>query len=371
MKIAQVSPLYESVPPKLYGGTERVVHYLTEQLTAMGHEVTLFASGDSTTTARLIPFQEKAVRLDDACLDKLVPHFAMMEEVERLSKQFDIIHSHIDYIHYPMIRRSKAIHLTTLHGRLDSPELNPLYREYKDIPVVSISTSQRKPLPFANWKGTIYHGLPEDLFHINKNPSDYIAFVGRISPEKGIDRAIDIAIRAGIPIKIAAKIDKSDEEYFEAQLKELFQHPLVEYIGEINDHEKQELLGNAIALMFLIDWPEPFGLAMIEAMACGTPVVAYSHGSVPEIIENGVNGFIVNSQDEALKALQNINLLSRTKCRQVFEDRFSARRMAMDYVNIYEQMINSTYVVRGNGQMQYNQKLKNNLEKENNYGKTN
>jgi glycosyltransferase involved in cell wall biosynthesis len=369
MKIAQVSPLYESVPPKMYGGTERVVSFLTEELTSLGHEVYLFASGDSTTSANLIPFRDKAVRLDESCYDKLSPHFAMMEEVERQGRKFDIIHSHIDYIHYPLIRRSKFPHLVTLHGRLDSPELFAIYKEYNEIPVVSISDSQRKPLPFANWKNTIYHGLPENLFKVNKKTGDYLAVVGRISPEKGIDRAIEIAIKAGIPIKIAAKIDKADEEYYEAHIKELFKHPLVEYIGEINDHEKQDLLGNALALMFLIDWPEPFGLVMIEAMACGTPIVAYSNGSVPEIIEKGVNGFLVNSQDEALKAVQNINLISRLKCRQVFDERFTARRMALDYLNVYESLTHRAFTAIGNGQMKQNNLKK--FEKESGYGKTN
>jgi glycosyltransferase involved in cell wall biosynthesis len=364
MKIAQVSPLYESVPPKLYGGTERVVHYLTEELVAMGHDVTLFASGDSATSAQLVPGCDRAVRLDEKCLDKLAPHYVMMEEVERQKKNFDIIHSHIDYMHFPLIRRSQAYHLATLHGRLDTPELKAMYQEYPDIPLVSISDSQRKPIPDANWKRTIYHGLPDNLFRFNARPSDYIAFVGRISPEKRIDRAIDVAIKAGITIKIAAKLSHVDEEYFETHLKKLFEHPLVDYLGEINDHEKQDLLGNAMALMFLIDWPEPFGLAMIEAMACGTPVVAYPNGSVPEIIDNGVNGIIVNSQDEAIKAVQNISLLSRRKCRQIFEERFSARRMAMDYLDVYQSVTSSIYTIRKNGQLRFNNpRYRNTLEK--------
>lgn len=339
MRIAQISPLYESVPPKFYGGTERVVHYLTEELVARGHEVTLFASGDSVSSARLVYTREKALRLDDSCVDKLAPHFAMMEMVEREAHNFDIIHSHIDYLYYPLIRRSRHAHLTTLHGRLDLPELNSLYREYCEIPLVSISDSQRKPVWFANWQSTIYHGLPPELFRIVNEPGRYLAFVGRISPEKRVDRAIEVAVAAGVPIRIGAKVDKTDQEYFDAKIKHLLDHPLVEFLGEINDTEKQDLLGNALGLLYLIDWPEPFGLAMIEAMACGTPVIAYPCGSVPEVVDDGITGYIINSQEEAVKAVDRLESLSREECRKVFERRFSAGRMAADYVSIYDKML--------------------------------
>jgi glycosyltransferase involved in cell wall biosynthesis len=338
MKIAQISPLYESVPPKLYGGTERVVHYITEELVAQGHEVTLFASGDSVTSARLIPVTSKSLRLDEKSIDLLAPHFTMMEMVEKEAHQFDFIHNHIDYMMYPLIKRNKQHFLTTLHGRLDIPELQPLYKEFFQIPVISISDSQRLPIPFANWKGTVYHGLPPDLYKLNPEGGNYLVFVGRISPEKRVDRAIDIAIKAGIPLKIAAKIDKADRDYFEEKIKHLLDHSLVELIGEVNDHEKQELFGNALGLIYPIDWPEPFGLAMIEAMACGTPVVAYRHGSVPEVIDEGLTGYVVNSQEEAVEAVNKLHTLNRRKCREVFERRFSATRMVNDYLAIYENL---------------------------------
>jgi glycosyltransferase involved in cell wall biosynthesis len=336
MKIAQVSPLYESVPPKLYGGTERVVHYLTEELVAQGHDVTLFASGDSVTSAKLIPVSNKSLRLDETCIDQLAPHITMMEMIEKQAHQFDIIHNHIDYMMYPLIKRSKQHFLTTLHGRLDIPELQPLYREFYKIPVVSISDSQRLPLSFANWKGTIYHGLPLDLYQLNPGNGNYLVFVGRISPEKRVDRAIDIAIRTGVPLKIAAKIDSADKDYYEAKIKHLLDHPLIELVGEVNDQEKQDLFGNALGLIYPIDWPEPFGLAMIEAMACGTPVVAYRNGSVPEVVDEGITGFIVNSREEAVEAVKKLPSLSRIKCRETFEVRFSATRMVNDYLAIYE-----------------------------------
>jgi glycosyltransferase involved in cell wall biosynthesis len=338
MKIAQVSPLYESVPPKLYGGTERVVHYITEELVAQGHDVTLFASGDSVTSAKLIPASNKSLRLDKNCIDQLAPHITMMEMIENQAHQFDIIHNHIDYMMYPLIKRSKQHFLTTLHGRLDIPELQPLYREFFKVPVVSISDSQRLPIPFANWKGTIYHGLPLDLYQLNPGNGSYLVFIGRISPEKRVDRAIEIAIKADLPLKIAAKIDNADKDYFAEKIKHLIDHPLIELVGEVNDDDKQELYGNALGLIYPIDWPEPFGLAMIEAMACGTPVVAYGHGSVPEVVDEGVTGFIVNSQEEAVEAVKKLQTLSRKKCREVFEHRFSATRMANDYLAIYESL---------------------------------
>ncbi len=336
MKIAQISPLYESVPPKYYGGTERVVHYITDELVAQGHDVTLYASGDSVTNAKLIPCCSTGLRLNGNSVDLLAPHFTMMEHIEREAHQYDIIHSHIDYLLYPIIKRIKYHFVTTLHGRLDIPELNALYKEYFQIPVVSISNNQRIPLPHANWQGTVYHGLPFDLYRFNPKPEQYLAFVGRISPEKRIDRAIDIAIRAGVPLRIAAKIDKVDKDFFDSKIKKLVKHPLIEMLGEIGDPEKQELLGNAMGLLFPIDWPEPFGLAMIEAMACGTPVIAYRCGSVPEVVDEGVTGFIVDSQEEAVEAVERLLQLSREKCRETFEKRFSAQRMAHDYLAIYE-----------------------------------
>jgi glycosyltransferase involved in cell wall biosynthesis len=339
MKIAQISPLYESVPPQYYGGTERIVHFITEELVARGHEVTLFASGDSKTTAKLMECSKTALRLDKNCVDSLASHFTMMEKIEREAHGFDIIHSHIDYLYYPLMKRNHHHYLTTLHGRLDIPELLPLYNEFSQIPVVSISNSQRKPLPQANWKGTVYHGMPKDLYSFYSEAEHYLAFIGRISREKRIDRAIDIAIKAGIPIRIAAKIDKVDQEYFDLEIKKLFEHPLVEYLGEINGHEKEELLGNALGLIFPIDWPEPFGLAMIEAMACGTPVIAYNCGSIPEVVDEGLTGFIVNSRKEAVEAVGKLSGLSRKKCRQVFEKRFSVQRMVDDYLQIYETLI--------------------------------
>lgn len=336
MKIAQISPLYESVPPTMYGGTERVVHYITEELVSMGHEVTLFASGDSATRANLVAPVKKALRLDNECVDPLAPHFAMMELVDKKSRQFDVIHNHIDYLFYPLMKRKKKNSITTLHGRLDIPELQPLYRHYPGIQVVSISDAQRKPLPHANWIKTVYHGLPLDLFRFSSPAEGYLTFVGRISPEKRIDRAIDIAIKAGIPFKFAAKVDKSDKEYFETQIKPLMEHPLVEFLGEIGDNEKQELLGHALGLIYPIDWPEPFGLAMIEAMACGTPVIAWRNGSVPEVVDHNVTGFVVDSIDEAVDAVHKLPQLSRETCRKTFEERFSSRRMAEDYLEIYK-----------------------------------
>jgi glycosyltransferase involved in cell wall biosynthesis len=339
MKIAQISPLYESVPPKLYGGTERVVHYLTEELVAQGHDVTLYASGDSLTSAKLISCSDTALRLNNSIVDPLALHLTMMEQIDKEAHQFDVLHSHIDYLFYPFIKRNKYHVLTTLHGRLNIPELQPLYKEYFQIPVVSISDDQRLPLPEANYKRTVYHGLPLDLYSYNAVAQDYLVYIGRISPEKRVDRAIDIAIKAGIPLRIAAKVDKVDKDYFSAEIKHLLEHPLVEMVGEVGDFEKQELLGNALGLLFPIDWPEPFGLAMIEAMACGTPIIAYRCGSIPEVIDEGVTGFIVNSREEAVEAVLKLPQLSREKCRQVFEQRFSATRMAHDYVEIYKSLI--------------------------------
>jgi glycosyltransferase involved in cell wall biosynthesis len=335
LRIAQVAPLYESVPPALYGGTERVVSYLTEELVRQGHEVTLFASGDSTTAAKLISPCRRALRLDPDCQDSLAYHIIMLEEVFRRANDFDIVHFHIDYLHFPVSRRTRVPNLTTLHGRLDLPELKEVYRQFPDMPLVSISNAQRKPLPVRSWRATVYHGLPEELYSFEERSGKYLAFVGRTSPEKGLDRAIEVALKAEMPIRIAAKVDKVDKAYFEATIKPLLDHPLVEFIGEIGEHEKQELLGGAYALMFMIDWPEPFGLAMIEALACGTPVIAFRRGSVPEIVDPGVTGFIVNSVDDAVRAIPEVARLKRSDCRKTADERFSSYRMAKDYLAEY------------------------------------
>lgn len=339
MKIAIVSPLYESVPPKYYGGTERVVSYLTEELVKEGHDVTLFASRDSVTSARLIPICERSLRLDNTCKDRLSYHVLMVQKVFEMRSQFDIIHFHIGYLHFPLVRMCKTPTVTTLHGRLDLKEFSFLYQHFKDIPVVSVSNNQRKPLPYLNWQGTVYHGLPKDLYTFHKKPGKYLAFLGRISPEKRVDRAIEIAEKVGMKLKIAAKVDEVDKEYFEDKIKPLLKSPYVEFIGEIGEKEKDEFLGNAYALLFPIDWPEPFGLVMIESLACGTPVVAWRCGSVPEIIEDGVTGFIVENMRDAIEATKKISKLSRKNCRKSFEERFTSSRMAKDYLKIYRKII--------------------------------
>ena len=335
MRIAQVSPLYEAVPPRLYGGTERVVSYLTEELVRLGHDVTLFASGDSVTRAELVSPCESALRLNPACMDPLAHHFVMLEHIARRTADFDVIHFHIDYLHFPMSRRRELPQVTTLHGRLDLPDLIPLYREFHDMPLVSISDSQRKPIPWANWQATVYHGLPRDLYRFHEQPGKYLAFLGRISPEKRLDRAIEIAKRAGMPLKIAAKVDKNDLEYFEETIAPLLEHPLTEFIGEIGEREKNEFLGNAFALLFPIDWQEPFGLAMIEAMACGTPVIACARGSVPEVVDHGLTGLIIDDVESGVRAVGQVPQLSRRHVRALFERRFSAERMARDYLAVY------------------------------------
>lgn len=340
MKIAQISPLYESVPPRMYGGTERVVSYLTEELVRQGHDVTLFASGDSQTSAELVSHTTEALRLDKTVQDPLAHHITQMQDVADRADEFDILHFHTDYLHFPFSSYLGKPNLTTLHGRLDIPDLVYVYNKFKKQPLVSISNSQRKLMPVdVNWVGTIYHGLPLDLYKKGDGNGDYVAFIGRISPEKRPDRAIAIAKEAGIKIKIAAKIDKADEGYYQNMIKQLMNQPHVEFIGEIGEGEKGEFLGNAKALLFPIDWPEPFGMVMIEAMACGTPVIAYNHGSVPEIIGPGESGFIVESEEEAGKALENVDLIDRNHVRALFEERFSARVMAENYVNLFERMI--------------------------------
>jgi glycosyltransferase involved in cell wall biosynthesis len=339
MRIAQVAPLYESVPPKLYGGTERVVSFLTEELVREGHDVTLYASGDSITSARLIPMCPESLRLDKGCVDQLSHHILMLDQVFSDRANFDIIHFHIDYLHFPLSRCHGEVNVTTLHGRLDMPDLQPLYRNFSEMPVVSISDAQRQPLPWINWQGTVYHGLPEERFPFHEKQGCYLAFLGRVSPEKGLDRAIAIAKESGMKLRIAAKVDKVDLEYYEVVIKPLLNTELVEFIGEIGFPDKCEFLGNAAALIFPIDWPEPFGLVMIEAMACGTPVIAYPGGSVPEILEQGVSGFIVNGFEEACEAVKRVSEVDRLGCRHQFEERFSASRMARDYAAIYERLI--------------------------------
>jgi glycosyltransferase involved in cell wall biosynthesis len=339
MKIAQVAPLYESVPPKLYGGTERIVSFLTEELIRAGHEVTLFASGDSVTTAKLVACIPEALRLKEKCEDSLAPHIVLLQTVIENSGRFDIIHFHTDYLSFPFTQFLDVPHLTTLHGKLTIEELQLIYDTYPDEPVICISDSQCKALPQANFIGRVHHGLPINLFKKGNGSGNYFAFLGRISPEKRCDRAIQIAIAANMPIKIAAKIDKADRDYFETEIKHLFDHRLVEYVGEINEKQKQEFLGNAVALLFPIDWPEPFGLVTIEAMACGTPVLAWNCGSVPEIIENGKSGYVVDNMEAAIEAANKIHALDRLLVRQSFEQRFTATRMAEQYLELYQMLI--------------------------------
>jgi glycosyltransferase involved in cell wall biosynthesis len=338
MKIAQIAPLAESVPPKLYGGTERVVSYLTEELVRLGHEVTLFASGDSVTTAQLVPCAPRALRLDPRVKDPVPHHIVMLERVRQRAHEFDVLHFHTDHLHFPLFRPLARKTVTTLHGRLDTPDLQPFFREFGEMPVVSISDSQRLPLPPVNWISTVHHGLAAEVCPFNPKPSlrhQYFAFLGRISPEKGVDRAIEIARRAHVKLRIAAKIDLADERYFRERIAPLLDDPLIEFVGEVDERRKPGFLGNATALLFPIDWPEPFGLAMIEAMSCGTPVIAWPHGAVPEIVEHGVTGFIVNSIDEAVSAVGRVVRLERAEVRARFEQRFGVDRMARDYLAVY------------------------------------
>ena len=341
MKIAQVSPLYESVPPRTYGGTERIVSYLTEELVAQGHEVTLFASGDSVTAAQLIAARKRALRLDNV-FDPIAHHYVMLEEVFERASRFDIIHFHTDYLHFPLARRHSVAHVTTLHGRLDLADLMPVYKKFSEMPVVSISNAQRKPLPRANWQETVYHGLPVGLYDCGDGPGEYLAFVGRISPEKRLDRAIEIAARSGMRLRIAAKADAADRNYMEEVIRPMLSNSSAEFIGEIGDEDKKQFLANAYALLFPIDWPEPFGLVIIEAMACGTPIIAFRCGSVPELVEEGVTGYIVDDIDGALQALRKIPAFDRQRCRRVFEERFTASRMAQDYLNVYRRVMEAS-----------------------------
>ncbi len=339
MRIAQISPLFEAVPPKLYGGTERVVYSLTEELVAMGHDVTLFASGDSVTSATLAPMREKALRLDPTVKDWVATYYRMVELIYRRREEFDVLHFHIDYFPLALFSRQKVPFLTTIHGRLDLPEFVETYETFAEAPFVSISNSQRRPIPNLNWVRTVLHGIPAKLLTPQPVKQDYAAFLGRISPEKGVDRAIRIAGKAGMKLKIAAKVDNADKEYYDSQIKPLIQdNPDVEFIGEINDAQKPDFLSGAHALIFPINWPEPFGLVMIEAMACGTPVIAFDCGSVPEVMDDGITGFVVNDIDEAVKATGKIHTLDRGRVRATFERRFTARRMAEDYLDLYEEL---------------------------------
>jgi glycosyltransferase involved in cell wall biosynthesis len=337
MRIAQVSPLFESVPPDGYGGTERVVANLTDQLLELGHEVTLFSSGDSQSRAEVVPVSPRALRLE-GCRDHLAWHVLMTEWVLQQAERFDIVHFHIGHMHFPIVRRLRTPHVTTQHGRLDLPELAALYREFADIPLISISQSQRCPVADANWIATIPHGLP-DTFQPRMDGGSYFAFLGRICPEKRVDRAIAIATSVGVPLKIAAKVDPSNVRYFEEEIKPLLGNPLVEFVGEISEARKSDFLGQAKALLFPIDWPEPFGLVLVESLACGTPVVAFRNGSVPEIIDDHRTGFIVDTVQEAIEAARRVDAISRRACRQAFEQRFTARRMAEQYLATYARVI--------------------------------
>jgi glycosyltransferase involved in cell wall biosynthesis len=341
MRIAQVAPLTEAVPPKLYGGTERVVHWLTEELVALGNDVTLFASGDSVTSAKLDATWPKALRLDGSVRDANALHMVMLERVRQKcdNEEYDFLHFHLDYYPFSLFERQPTPFVTTLHGRLDLPEHQPVFTTFSSVPVISISNAQRRPVPQANFVQTIHHGLPETLLMPQPVKQSYLAVLGRIAPEKGVDRAIKIAIRCGIPLKIAAKVDRADQEYFDEIIRPLMDHPLVEYIGEISDHEKSDFLSGAIGLLLPIDWPEPFGLVMIEAMACGTPVVAFNRGSVPEIIDDGLTGFIVEDETSAVAVVGRLATLNRDAIRKQFEKRFTARRMALDYLAAYRSLM--------------------------------
>jgi glycosyltransferase involved in cell wall biosynthesis len=338
MKIAQIAPLTESCPPRLYGGTERMVSYLTEELVRQGHDVTLFASGDSLTAARLEPGCEVALRLDPKIKDPVPPHIVMLEKVRSLASQFDVLHFHVDVLHYPFLSDFLDKTVTTLHGRLDLPELRPLYSTYRHAPLVSISNNQRTPMPPVNWVGNVYHGLQPAALPFTAKPRDgYLAFLGRISPEKRPDRAIEIAARAGVKLKMAAKVDRADQAYWDEVIKPLVDaHPNVEFIGEINERQKAQFIGEASALIFPIDWPEPFGLVMIEAMACGTPVIAFRSGSTPEVIDDGVTGFLVDGVEAAAAAVARLGELDRAKVRARFDERFAIERVAKDYLKVYQ-----------------------------------
>jgi glycosyltransferase involved in cell wall biosynthesis len=339
MRIAQIAPLTEAVPPMLYGGTERVISWLTEELVALGQDVTLFASGDSVTAAKLEPMWPRALRLDGTVRDPNALHMMMIEQVYQRADEFDLMHFHLDYFPFSLMSRQSTPFITTLHGRLDLPEHHPVFTTFSSIPIVSISNAQRRPIPKANWVATVHHGLPLDLLRPQQVRPSYLAFLGRISPEKGVDRAIRIAQRCRMPLKIAAKVDRADEDYFNEAIRPLLSASNVEFIGEIDDERKSEFLSGAIALLAPIDWPEPFGLVMIEAMACGAPVIAFNRGSVPEIVEDGVTGFVVEDETSAAVAVREVASLSRSGIRRRFEERFTARHMAENYIHLYRKLM--------------------------------
>jgi glycosyltransferase involved in cell wall biosynthesis len=341
MRIAQIAPLTEAIPPKLYGGTERVISWLTEELVVLGHDVTLFASGDSRTSAKLAPAWPRALRLDGSVRDVNALHIAMLEQVRRRAREFDFLHFHLDYYPFSLFMRQPIPFVTTLHGRLDLPEHQQLFATFAAAPLISISNAQRQPVPRAGWIRTIHHGLPAQLLLPRPVKPTYFAFLGRISPEKAVVEAIRIAQRCGIPIKLAAKVDKVDRDYFETEIRPLLRPPAVEYIGEINDREKPEFLSGAVCLLAPAAWPEPFGLVIIEAMACGCPVIAYNRGAAPEIVENGVTGFVVEDESNAVAAASQLSWLSRDAIRKRFESRFTARRMAEDYLAVYRDLIDA------------------------------
>jgi glycosyltransferase involved in cell wall biosynthesis len=339
VKIAQVAPLIESVPPGQYGGTERVVSYLTEELIKQGHDVTLFASGDSETEAELVACCPKALRRCPGCLDPLAWHILQMEKVMRRAEEFDVIHFHNDYLHFPLSSRMQTPHITTLHGRLDLPILPVVHEAFPNVPLVSISDAQRIPLPEVNWRATVYHGLPNACFLNQDDQTEHLTFLGRISPEKGLDRAIEIALAVELPLVIAAKIDRVDQEYFDSKIAKLLDHPLITFIGEVEEAEKPELFKKTHALLFPINWPEPFGLVMIEAMARGVPVIAFERGSVPEVIDHGKTGFVVNTVEEAVAAVGAIPAIKRSECREIALRRFNVSRMANEYVREYQRLV--------------------------------
>jgi glycosyltransferase involved in cell wall biosynthesis len=340
MRIAQVAPLYESVPPRLYGGTERIVSYLTEQLVELGHEVTLFAAGDSRTAARLVRGAPRALRLDPRVVDSVAHHVAQLRTVCDRAGDFDVIHNHMDYIGFPVALTTSTPFVTTLHGRLDMPDLEPIFAAYRDLDLISISNDQRGPVPRARWRGTVYHGLPASLYAPGDGRGGYLAFLGRISPEKRVDSAIRVAEHTGVPLKIAAKIDRADVGYHESVIRPMLAaSSLVEFIGEIGEKDKAAFLGGAKALLFPVDWPEPFGLVMIEAMACGTPIISRRRGSVPEVIDEGETGFICDDEASMIAAVERLDTIDRARCRAVFDSRFSARRMAEDYLAIYRALL--------------------------------
>jgi glycosyltransferase involved in cell wall biosynthesis len=348
MKIAQIAPLMESVPPRLYGGTERIVSYLTEELVLLGHDVTLFASGDSVTSAKLVPCVPKALRLDPDVRDSIPHYLLMLDHVGGVADRFDILHFHIDQLHFPMFRPIAARTVTTVHGRQDHADLNPLYLGFSEMPLVSISDAQRRPVSHANFVATVHHGIPVDLHQPIFHPhGGYVAFLGRMSREKRPDRAIAIARALGVPLKIAAKVDRSDEAFFREQIAPMLDGPGIEFVGEINEQQKTAFLGEALALLFPIDWPEPFGLSMIEAMACGTPVLAFRCGSVPEIVEDDITGVVVDTMEDAIAALPRVIGIDRQKVRRRFEQRFSAARMAKDYIAAYQVLLRSPKRVDG------------------------